>query len=196
MTWSIRHAVPDDSPSLAAVELLTAPEFANFLLEGMFDDASVGAILSWRYRQGGVDSTDWSWVAVEEGDDIVGAMGAYPVALSRAEQGVDTGEADDRNAHFAVLRTLMRDDAFHIARLGVLLHARRRGIARGLVVAAEAAAREAGLNLLTLIVWADNDAALNLYDALGFSRLDSAEIAPHPRLERDGEVLMLGKVLA
>ena len=194
MTWSIRRAVPNDSPSLAAVELLTAPEFANFLLEGMFGESSVGAILSWRYRQGGVDSTDWSWIAEEEGD-VIGAMGAYPVALSRAEQGTDTGEADVRNSHFLPLRDLMHDDAFHIARLGVLLHARRRGVARGLVTAAEGAAREAKLSLLTLIVWADNDAALQLYDALGFSKRGSAMIQPHPRLERDGKMLLLGKDL-
>jgi len=195
VTWSIRRAAEDDSPSLAAVELLTAPEFATFLLEGMFGDASVGAILSWRYRQGGVDSTDWSWVA-EEGGEVVGAMGAYPVALSRAEQGTDTGEADERNAHFLPLRALMRDDAFHIARLGVLMHARRRGVARGLVNAAETAARDAELSLLTLIVWADNSAALKLYEALDFAPMGSAEIPPHPRLERDGEMLLLGKVLA
>jgi len=194
VTWSIRRAVEEDSPSLAVVELLTAPEFANFLLEGMFGDASVGAILSWRYRQGGVDSTEWSWVAENEGD-VVAAMGAYPVALSRAEQDIDSGEANERNAHFLPLRPLMRDDAFHIARLGVLVQARRLGIARGLVATAEAAARDAELSLLTLIVWADNDAALKLYDALGFVEKDSAEIAAHPRLERHGKMLLLGKDL-
>lgn len=194
MTFTVRRAVEEDSPSLAVVELLTAPEFANFLLEGMFGDASVGAILSWRYRQGGVDSTDWSWVA-EEGGSVIGAMGAYPVALSRAEQDIDAGEADERNAHFLPLRPLMRDEAFHIARLGVLPQARRRGVAGELVELAEQAAREAGLSLLTLVVWADNDAALALYGALGFTERDSAVIKPHPRLTRDGKMLLLGKDL-
>jgi len=195
VNFSIRHAVEEDSTSLAVVELLTAPEFANFLLEGMFGDASVGAILSWRYKQGGVDSTDWAWVADAEGE-VVGAMGAYPVALSRAEQDIDSGEADERNQHFAPIRTLMRDDAFHIARLGVLLPARRQGIARVLVETAEATAREEGLSLVTLVVWADNEAALGLYNALGFTERGSAEINPHPRLERDGKMLLLGKDLA
>lgn len=194
MSFSIRHAVEDDSTSLAVVELLTAPEFANFLLEGMFGDASVGAILSWRYRQGGVDSTDWAWVA-EDGGEVVAAMAAYPVALSRAEQGIDAGEANERNLHFAPLIELMRDNAFHIARIGVLLQARRRGIARALIETAEAATLAEGLSLLTLIVWADNDGALAFYDALGFTERGSAEIAAHPRLERHGKMLLLGKDL-
>lgn len=194
MTYSIRRAVEDDSTSLAVVEMLTAPEFANFLLEGLFGDSSVGAILSWRYRQGGADSTEWSWVAEEEGG-VIGAMGAYPVSLSKQEWGVDGGEAKERNAHFIGLQALMRDDAFHIARLGVLAQARRRGAAQSLIKEAEIATREAGLSLLTLIVWADNDPALALYRGLGFAERGSAEIAPHPRLARHGKMLLLGKDL-
>lgn len=195
MSFEIRRAVPDDSASLAAVELLTAPEFATFLLDGLFGEASVGAILTWRYRQGGVDSTDWSWVA-EDGDQVIGAMGAYPVALSRQEWGTDAGEAQERNAHFAALRPLMRDDAFHIARLGVLPHARRRGVARALVDVAEQAARDAELSVLTLIVWADNAGACALYRGLGFREQGEAVIAPHTRLQRHGRMILLGKDLA
>lgn len=194
MTYSIRRTVEDDSTSLAVVELMTAPEFATFVLEGLFGDASIGAILSWRYQQGGVDSTQWSWVA-ENGGEVIGAMGAYPVALAKKEWGNDEGEAKERNAHFACLRPLMRDDAFHIARLGVLPQARRRGVAQALIKEAEAATRKADLSLLTLIVWADNEAALSLYYGMGFTERGDAEIAPHPRMARHGKMLLLGKDL-
>jgi len=194
VTFSIRRTVEDDSTSLAVVEMLTAPEFATFILEGLFGDSSVGAILSWRYRQGGADSVDWSWVAEDE-TGVVGAMGAYPVALSMKEWGTDEGEAKERNAHFASLQGMMREDAFHIARLGVLLQARRRGVASSLIATAEQATREAGLSLLTLIVWADNEPALALYHALGFTERDSTMIEPHPRLPRDGKMLLMGKDL-
>jgi len=192
VTFSIRRTVEEDSTSLAVVEMLTAPEFATFILEGLFGDSSVGAILSWRYRQGGADSVDWSWVA-EDQTGVIGAMGAYPVALSMKEWGTDEGEAKKRNAHFAPLQKMMRADAFHIARLGVLMAARRRGVASGLIGTAEQATRDAGLSLLTLIVWADNDPALGLYRALGFTERDSTIIAPHPRLSHDGKMLLMGK---
>lgn len=190
----IRRAVADDAPAIAAVEMLTAPEFATFLLEGLYGEASVGAILSWRYRQGGVDSTDWSWIAKEE-SAVLGAMGAYPVGLSLVERGTDSGEAAERNAHFKPIQTMMRPDAFHIARLGVLPQARRRGIARDLVETACTTARERGDPLVTLVVWADNGPALALYDGLGFAQLDETEIAPHPRLAKHGRSLLLGKQL-
>lgn len=188
----IRRAAKDDAPVIAAIEMLTAPEFATFLLDGLFDDASVGAILSWRYRQGGVDSTDWSWIAEAEGAAL-GAMGAYPVALSQQEWGVDTGESARRNAHFQPIRAMMRDDAFHIARLGVLPQARRQGIATALVETACEAARNRGDPLVTLVVWADNKPALALYNSLGFEVLNRTEIEAHPRLTKHGESLLLGK---
>ena len=188
----IRKATPADAPALAAVEMLTAPEFATFLLEGLFGESSVGAILSWRYGQGGVDSTDWSWVA-EDGDATLGAIGAYPVALAMQEWGVDTDEIAEHNAHFQPIQKMMRPDAFHIARLGVLPQARRRGVATALVETACTTARERGDGLVTLVVWADNASALALYDRLGFRQLDATQIVAHPRLAKHGKSLLLGK---
>ncbi len=193
MKYSIRHAVGEDSVSLAVIELSTTPEFANFIFEGTHGDASVGAILSWRYRQGGVDSTDWAWIAEDADGAVIAAMGAYPVPLSRAEQGGGETEFDARNAHFASLRDMMRDDAFHIARIGVLPQARRRGVARSLVKLAEDETRKAGLPLLTLFVWADNIEATAFYHALGFTERDSISIPEIPGLERHGKMLFLGK---
>ena len=187
----IRRASKDDAPAIAAVEMLTAPEFANFLLDGLFGDASVGAILTWRYQQGGADSTDWTWVA--ETDKAVAAMGAYPVRLSMQEWNNDEGEIAERNAHFSPIRTMMREDAFHIARLGVLPQSRRQGIASALIETACSVAREREDPLVTLVVWEDNAAALALYAGLGFERMDRAEIAPHPRLARHGPMLLLGR---
>jgi ribosomal protein S18 acetylase RimI-like enzyme len=46
--------------------------------------------------------------------------------------------------------------------------ARGRGVGRALLEAAEAAAREAGLQYVSLMVTEDNDAARALYDRAGF----------------------------
>lgn len=190
----VRRAVKQDAASIAAVEMLTAPEFATFLLEGLFGESSVGAILSWRYGQGGVDSTDWSWIAEEDGSTL-GAMGAYPIALSVREQNTDSGEAAVRNAHFLPIQKMMRPDAFHIARLGVLPQARRKGIATALIEKACATARDRGDPQITLVVWADNAPALALYGGLGFEQIDETIIPPHPRLQKHGRALLLGKRL-
>jgi RimJ/RimL family protein N-acetyltransferase len=60
----------------------------------------------------------------------------------------------------------------HVADLGVMVARshRRQGIGRALMEAAEAWAREAGVRKLELHVFPYNDAALALYEALGYER--------------------------
>jgi len=85
---SIRRAEQKEAAYLAAIELHTAPEFANFLLDGLFPDVSVGEALSRIYaRSEGVDSYLWSWIA-QIGEDRVGAIGAYPDAFHISRLGV------------------------------------------------------------------------------------------------------------
>lgn len=120
-------------------------------------------------------------------------MGAYPVGLSMQEWDTDSGEIAERTAHFAPIRAMMRQDAFHIARLGVVPRARRQGLASALIETACDTARQRNDPLVSLVVWKDNHAALALYTGLGFDCMDSAEIAPHPRLTRHGSMLLLGR---
>lgn len=192
MTLSIRRAAREDAPTLAVIELLTAPEFATFLLEDLFEGTTVGASLSTIYRRGGTDSYEWSWIANRDGDDV-GAIGAYPVSLVQASS--DTGEAADRLAYFDGIRGKMRADAFHISRLGVLEPFRRMGIARQLIDTACASAGAHGETRVTLFVWEDNAEAVGLYNALGFEQIDSVVIPAHPRMLRHGRSLLMSRAL-
>lgn len=191
MTVSIRRARQQDAPSLAAVELMTAPEFATFLLHGLFEGRSVGAALSTIYAREGTDSWEWSWVA--EDGDIVGAAGAYPVSL--VQPATDTGEAAERLAYFAPIQAAMPTDAFHIARLGVLEPYRRKGVARALVQTMLEAAGERGERRATLFVWEDNTQARAFYDTFGFVEAARVTMPAHPRAMRHGTTILLEKPL-
>lgn len=192
MTVKIRKAVRDDAPSLAATELLTTPEFATFLLDGLFEGRSVGATLAGIYARDGTDSYQWSWVAEAEGD-VIGAIGAYPNALVPPPS--DTGEAAERLAYYDPIRLAMRKDAFHIGRLGVLDAFRRQGIAQSLIKAACEHAGQNGETQVTLFVWEDNAPAIALYRSLGFDEVDRVVLPPHPRAMRHGPSIMMGRPL-
>ena len=192
MTVVLRRARREDAPSLAAVELLTAPEFATFLLGGLVEGRSVGGVLSEIYARDGTDSWEWSWVA-EDGETVVGAAGGCPVALIAPQ--TDTGEAAARIAYYAPVKAAMPGDAFHVARLGVLEPYRRRGIARALLDAMTAAAGAHGERRVTLFVWEDNEAGRAFYDRLGFRQADRIVLPPHPRAMRHGTMLLMEKPL-
>ena len=191
MTASVRHAGPEDAPSLAAVELLTAPEFATFLLDGLFEGRSVGAALSTIYAREGTDSWQWSWVA--EDGDVVGAAGGCPTNL--LQPSTDTGEAAARQAYYAPIKAAMPENSFHISRLGVLEAYRRRGVARALLDAMIAEARIQGETRVTLFVWEDNAEGRGFYDRLGFAEADRITLPAHPRAMRHGTLLLLEKSL-
>jgi len=181
----------DDAPSLAAVELLTTPEFATFLLDGLFEGRSVGAVLSTIYAREGTDSWQWSWVA--EDGDIVGAAGGCPTCL--IQPSTDTGEAAARQEYYAPVKAAMPDNSFHISRLGVLEPYRRRGVAHALLDAMMAEARVQHETRMTLFVWEDNSAGRGFYDRLGFAEADRITLPPHPRAMRHGDLLLLEKSL-
>jgi len=191
VTVTIRRAQREDAPYLAAIELMTAPEFATFLLDGLFEGRSVGATLASIYAREGTDSWQWSWVA-EDGDTI-GAAGAYPTAL--VQPATDTGEAAERLAYFAPIQAAMPKGAFHIARLGVLAPYRRKGVARALVEVMLQAAIDRGETRATLFVWEDNASARAFYETFGFSEIDRVTLPPHPRAMRHGTTILLEKPL-
>ena len=56
----------------------------------------------------------------------------------------------------------------HVADLAVMTGARRAGVGRALMQAAEVWARERGLPVLSLDVWSTNEGALTFYDRLGY----------------------------
>lgn len=57
----------------------------------------------------------------------------------------------------------------HVADLGVIENARRMGVGSALIRAGEAWARELGLPVLSLDLWATNERARAFYERLGYS---------------------------
>lgn len=173
---------------LAAVEMLTTPEFARFVFEDLLPGVSAGALMSQLYGGDGPDGWRWSWIVEAEGE-TAGAMAAYPAHL--AGQVPPDDPAAERLAHLAGFPALMPKEALHVSRIGVLPGFRGRGLARALIGAALRTAQREGLGMVSLFVWADNAPARALYESMGFRRTGSLEIAPHPRLTRHGESLLM-----
>jgi predicted GNAT family N-acyltransferase len=81
-------------------------------------------------------------------------------------------------------RVLMREDAAWLGRLAVEPHARRRGIGQGVLAAAEAAARDSGLELMRLH---SQDYIEPMYLTAGYVRCDEPFVeqgVPHVSMEK------------
>jgi RimJ/RimL family protein N-acetyltransferase len=139
----VRPAVPGDAGRLVALASAVAAEPEGWLL------------------------SESRWRSETEERRYVRALQRHPdAALLVAE--LETGELVGR-------LSLMRDPhpaSAHVADLGVMVAAghRRRGIGTALMTAAEAWAGRARVRKLELHVFPYNEAAINLYEKLGYER--------------------------
>jgi ribosomal protein S18 acetylase RimI-like enzyme len=120
---------------------------------------------------------------------IVGAANVFPADLLKEEQYVPF--ATERQRHIRPMLELQDWGSMFLNSLAISAEHRGSGIGAKLLSWAEARTADAGLDRLSLHVWADNTAAVNFYKARRFVEVGVAEIAPHPRLpHRGGSILM------
>ncbi len=83
-------------------------------------------------------------------------------------------------------------DEIHVLNVATALESRRRGIGRALMEAAEGAGRTRGARLSTLEVRRSNEAAIELYRAIGYRQVG---IRPHYYAEENEDAIVMVKVL-
>jgi ribosomal protein S18 acetylase RimI-like enzyme len=86
-------------------------------------------------------------------------------------------------------------DSFYINTLAVDEAARGKGVGSLLLDFASELARSSGCDSLTLHAWGDNEAALSLYRAYGFSELKKIHLPRTPALDHDAPMLLLKRSL-
>lgn len=155
--FRIRRAVPADAAALVALGRAVGSEPEGWLVSG---ERGRGVGEERRYLR---------------------SLRRYPhaaVLVAQAPEGIVGRLSVARDSHPA---------SQHVADLGLIVAAthRRRGIGRALMEGASEWARVAGVRKLELHVLPHNDAAIALYEALGFER----EGYRREHYRRDGEYL-------
>lgn len=95
--------------------------------------------------------------------------------LSSPSAAVLLAEGDDGLLGSAIVFFRRGSTRARLYSLATSVAARGRGIGNALLAAAESAARERGMRMLSLEVRRDNDAALHLYEAHGYRRSAALE---------------------
>jgi RimJ/RimL family protein N-acetyltransferase len=142
MTWEIRRAAPGDAAALVELARTVGAEPEGWLI------------------------ADGDWRTPSEERRYLRAVRRHShaaVFVAEAPEGIVGRLSIARDPHPA---------SEHVADLGLMVAAehRRQGIGRALMTAAEAWAREAGVRKLELHVFPHNEAAIALYEDLGYER--------------------------
>lgn len=187
---SIRAGRADDAATIARLMIEAGGGVFEFLLDDLVAGHTTASLMIRAVADGGGIFSHRACLVAELADRPAGVLCQVPAESLRGLS-ADRLPAD-RVAHLARMDAMRDWGSMFVNTLAVEAGARRRGIGRGLLRAGMAAARERGLPRLSLQVWADNRPAIRLYEAEGFVVLDRAAVAPHPRLARHGEVLLMG----
>lgn len=85
------------------------------------------------------------------------------------------------------------EGSWYVDALGVYERFRGRGIGKRLMELTEERAREAGYRVVSLIVFADNTRAMNLYRSLGFQVVRRVDLAENEFIRYTGGCLLLSR---
>ncbi len=183
-TPPIQPARPEHVAALARLIMMAGAGFYEFLLDDLVPDRNAADILtaavaaekgSVSYRQCRV---------IEAEGAVAAAINVFPTEWARADPRPKLPA--DRLQHLSCLDDVQIWDSFYLSAIAVEPPFRGRGFARSLINWAAEEGRRQGFRCLTLHAWADNDAARQMYDTLGFECRGIADIAWHPRLPHHG----------
>jgi ribosomal protein S18 acetylase RimI-like enzyme len=126
----------------------------------------------------------------EVADRRVGMLLGFPMPARDPSDVVSPPPFDGTDV-FAPYKYLEAPDTWYICGVALLPNYRGRGIGTRLMQIARQQARDHGHDRLSLIVFEENAAAVNLYRRLGYETIDRAPIVPHPLIRASGNALLM-----
>jgi ribosomal protein S18 acetylase RimI-like enzyme len=132
-----------------------------------------------------------SWLARFE-NQVAGLLLAYP--LPDAEQAEDPADYPEFIRPLIELEN-QAPGSFYINMLASYPQFRNRGIGAALMLEAERQAGQVACDVVSLEVFDQNEAALRLYQRLGYRIVDRRSVIPHPCFRYNGQVLLLTKTI-
>ncbi len=141
-----------------------------------------------RYARSGTAFSYENCTIAESRGRTVGMMVAFPTRVDRTSK----GGCDPVLAPYAKLE---EDHSYYICGVALFPNFRNRGIGGRFLTQAEGEARALGLPKASLIVFEENQAALRLYDRLGYREAAREPVVPHPLINYGGDALLMVKEL-
>jgi ribosomal protein S18 acetylase RimI-like enzyme len=124
------------------------------------------------------------------GERVAGGLSAFP--FDSENPAADHPELPvERLALEAPFDTITAPGSYFIHAVTVFAEFARRGIGSMLMDEARRQALDGGFRVMSLYVFAQNDAAVALYRKHGFIEAGRSQLVPHPRLQYSGDVLLM-----
>ena len=119
---------------------------------------------------------------VEVDGVIAGMMVAFPM---------EADDEIDEDPVLAAYSKLEEDNSYYICGVALYPEYQGEGLGHQFMALAKQQAMMRGLNKLSLVVFEDNENALNIYKTLGYEEVKREKIVQHPMIHHTGDAILM-----
>ena len=163
----------------------------EFLVSGLVPGMSTERLLQAAVLDAGSPLNVSNAIIAEIGGRPSGLALAYPIEQFGITSDLMALIPRKRLDHLQALFANPVENSFYLHALWVDPSARGMRVGRGLLDETVAAAAERELDIVSLHVWADNEAALSLYEGYGFETVATVPVGKTEQIDHDRGMLLM-----
>jgi ribosomal protein S18 acetylase RimI-like enzyme len=191
MTVRYRSAEKLDCAKIAELTNVASDGVAEYLFHDLIPEMTPTQIIAYNLEQDVYPHTYKSATVAVDGTAVVGLALSYPSSYHMITPEMRAFFPGDRLAHLNDFFAARVPDSWYLDTLAVEKAYRKKGIGTKLLELNKEQASTNGLDVLSLIVFADNTPALNLYKRYGFRVAADIKVEPNKFIQRKSGCLLL-----
>ncbi|MCP4105719.1 MAG: GNAT family N-acetyltransferase [Desulfobacteraceae bacterium] len=196
MTFKYRPAEKKDCVKLAEMTDTASGGVVEYLFHDLVPGMSPVQVIAYNLENDSYPHTYKSAFVACDGDDLVGMALSFPSSYHRITDEMRNFFPADRLEHLSHFYSSHIENTWFLDALCVIESHRRRGIGEKLISLTKKKAVENGYNALSLIVFADNELAMPVYQHAGFKVLQKVELQGNRFIKhKDGCLLMKCEII-
>jgi len=185
----------EDCYRIAELDDMASGGAIDYLFHDLIRGLTPVQIVAKNFERDEYPYTYKSAIVAQCNDQVIGFALSYPGAYHAISEEMRQFFPSERLAHFNDFFSSRVEGSYYLDGLGVDPDFQRRGLGTRLIELTKEKAREEGYPALSLITFADNVGAINLYERCGFRTVQSVELNYHERIPHKGGCLLMNCVL-
>lgn len=186
-----RPAVKEDSSKLAELINIASDGTVEYLFRDLVPGMAPVQVVACNLENDNFPHSYKSAIVAVDGKNIVGMALSYPSSFHKITNEMKSFFPADRLAHFNPFFLSRIENSWFLDALCVAEGCRRRGIGEKLISLTKKKALENDYNTLSLIVFADNAAAIRLYKRAEFEIAQGVELKGNEFIKHEDGCLLM-----
>ena len=191
MAITYRQGKKEDSQRIAELDYIASDGAVEYLFHDLVPGRSAMQLLSDGLQQDIFPHTFRSSIVAISDQKIVGMALSYPAQFHCITNELENFLPEDRLERFRDFYSSRVEGSYFLDAMSVDEDYRGKGIGKTLLDQTKDKARTEGFTELSLIVFADNTTAINLYEQSGFKRVKSIKLEAHELIPHEGGCILM-----